>query len=55
MNQTPPLALVKTWYNLLSSSEDNDVKARAQEMLLKAFESPEAIAIYLKEHNILKH
>jgi len=54
MNQTPPLALVKTWYHLLSSSEDNDVKARAQEMLLKAFESP-AIAIYLKEHNILKH
>ena len=55
MTQTPPLALVKTWYPLLSSSEDNDVKARAQEMLLNAFESPEAIAIYLKEHNILKH
>ena len=27
MTQTPPLALVKTWYHLLSSSEDNDVKA----------------------------
>lgn len=55
MNQTPPLALVKTWYDLLSSSEDNSVKQHAQQMLLNAFESPEAIAKYLKENNILKH
>jgi hypothetical protein len=55
MNQTPPLALVKTWYDLLSSSEDNSVKQHAQQMLLNAFESPEAIATYLKANNILKH
>ncbi|WP_421133219.1 hypothetical protein [Alteromonas sp. A079] len=53
MNQAPPITLVKTWYHLLSSSEDNAVKARAQQMLLNAFGTPEAILIYLKKNNIL--
>lgn len=49
----PPLTLVRTWYELLLQSDNESASAHAQTMLLGAFGSPEAVAIYLKKHKII--
>lgn len=33
----PPVALVRTWVNLLNSNEDKEVKDHAEKMLTTAF------------------
>tara|TARA_R110000744_G_C19356414_1_gene560927 strand:- start:2447 stop:2620 length:174 start_codon:yes stop_codon:yes gene_type:complete len=50
----PPLVLVKTWYELLVNAEDDDSKNHAENMLLGAFGTQEAVADYLKKHKIIK-
>tara|TARA_B110000211_G_C13818386_1_gene438081 strand:+ start:34 stop:195 length:162 start_codon:yes stop_codon:yes gene_type:complete len=53
MIKEPPLVLVRTWYELLSNADDETSKQHAEKMLLGAFETPQAIATYLKKYNIL--
>lgn len=53
MNKRPPLVLVKTWYELLVSADDNESRAHAQRMLLGAFGTEQAVAEYLKSHKII--
>lgn len=54
MMKEPPLVLVKTWYELLLNAEDKGSKQHAEQMLIGAFGTPEAVAAYLKKHNIIK-
>ena len=49
----PPVALVKTWYELLKTAPTEEAKSRAQEMLLGAFGSYEGVAAYLKKNNLM--
>lgn len=49
----PPLVLVKTWYELLLNADDKASKQHAEQMLIGAFGTPEAVAAYLKKHNII--
>tara|TARA_R110001592_G_scaffold63585_5_gene194875 strand:- start:15749 stop:15922 length:174 start_codon:yes stop_codon:yes gene_type:complete len=48
----PPVALVRTWINLLTSSEEKEVKDRASEMLLNAFGSMKNAAEFAEKHQI---
>ena len=48
---TGRLTLVKLW-NKNRKSADKEVKERAIEMLLNAFDSPQDMIIYFKEHGI---
>ncbi|WP_288985558.1 hypothetical protein [uncultured Pseudoalteromonas sp.] len=50
--KTPPLILVKTWYQLLKS-DDQLLSQKGQAMLLGAFGSMEDVAEYLKKHKLL--
>jgi hypothetical protein len=50
----PPLVLVRTWYELLLSADDDETREHAGRMLMGAFGSKQAIAFYLKKHNIIK-
>lgn len=52
--QEPPLILVKTWYELLLNAEDKASKQHAEQMLIGAFKTQEAVAAYLKKHKIIK-
>ena len=49
----PPLVLVKTWYNLLINQQNKVASEHAQNMLLGAFGSEQAVAEYLRKHNII--
>lgn len=49
---TPPPALVKTWYSLLKQNENREAKERGKEMLLQAFGDMPALVDYLKKHKI---
>ncbi len=53
VKKQPPLVLVKTWYELLVSAEDNQSRAHAQRMLLGAFGTEQAVADYLRSHKII--
>ena len=48
----PPVALVKTWY-LLLTNEDPEVQARGMLMLKSAFKDERAVQAYLKKYNII--
>ncbi|MFT6579502.1 MAG: hypothetical protein ACJAW0_001952 [Zhongshania sp.] len=48
----PPVALVKTWITLFTSDQDQEVKDRASEMLLKAFGDMKAVAAFVEKHKI---
>lgn len=53
MNNTePPLALVRTWLDLIKSAEQKEVKDHAVKMLLSAFGNLENAAIYCKKHGL---
>ncbi|WP_395341868.1 hypothetical protein PN836_020325 [Ningiella sp. W23] len=49
----PPIILVKTWYELLTQSDDDASKEHAERMLMGAFGSHQAIYDYLKQHKII--
>ena len=51
-NKLPPPILVKTWVNMMRSSEDNIARERAKDMLLGAFEDMQSVAAYMKKHGI---
>lgn len=48
----PPLVLVQTWVSLVRSSEDEEVKSRACQMLIDAFGDMKTAADYCVRHNI---
>lgn len=48
----PPPVLVKTWIMLIHSSESQEVKERATNMLHGAFEDMQALAEYCQKHDI---
>ncbi len=48
----PPVVLVKTWYHLLTQSEDKAAKNRAAEMLTNAFGDMQTAALFIKKHKI---
>lgn len=48
----PPVVLVKTWVSLVRSSEDEEVKSRACQMLIDAFGDMKAAADYCVKNNI---
>ena len=48
----PPVVLVRTWYQLLSRSEDSEAKDRAVEMLTGAFGDMKTAAEFIKRHKI---
>ncbi|MBF7073335.1 hypothetical protein ISG33_08000 [Glaciecola sp. MH2013] len=47
----PPLALVKTWVELLKD-DNRDVASHARDMLERAFEQQVDLVLYCKKHNI---
>ncbi|WP_156413703.1 hypothetical protein [Lacimicrobium alkaliphilum] len=49
----PPLALVKTWYELLIQENDEAAREHAGKMLMGAFGSQQAVADYLRKHKII--
>lgn len=51
-NNEPPLILVKTWLDLIKSSEQKEVKDHAVNMLLSSFGNLENVAIYCKKHGL---
>ncbi len=51
-NKKPPIHLVQTWIWMMTSSDDDEVKASGQEKLIAAFGSMIAVQNYLKEHGI---
>jgi hypothetical protein len=51
--KTPPLILVRTWYQLLQS-EDPMLNAKGQAMLLGAFGTMQAVADYLKKSGLME-
>jgi hypothetical protein len=53
MEKEPPVVLVKTWYELLIQQEDKASSVHAENMLMGAFGSQQAIADYLKKHKII--
>lgn len=52
-NNTVPVALVKTWYELLLNAEETEAKNHARDMLLGAFGTEANILAYLKKHKII--
>tara|TARA_R110000868_G_scaffold38777_2_gene135433 strand:- start:1198 stop:1362 length:165 start_codon:yes stop_codon:yes gene_type:complete len=54
MSKEPPLVLVKTWYELLLNAEDKESKRHAENMLMGAFGTQQAVADYLKKHKIIE-
>ncbi len=48
----PPVVLVRTWVELLRTSDVPEVKARASEMLLNAFGDMASAAEFMKKNNI---
>ena len=48
----PPVVLVRTWINLLTSSEEKEVKDRAAEMLLNAFGNMKNAVAFAEKHQI---
>lgn len=48
----PPAVLVRTWINLLMSSEDKEVKDRAAKMLINAFGDMKSAAAFAEKHQI---
>ena len=50
----PPLILVKTWFELLQHAEEKDARDHAQEMLIGAFGSQQAVLDYLKSNGLIK-
>lgn len=53
MSEEPPLILVKTWYELLLHGENQESKSHAENMLIGAFGSQQAVADYLKKHKLV--
>jgi len=53
MTKEPPLALVKTWYELLIKADDAECRERARKMLFSAFGSEQEIKDYLKRHKVI--
>ena len=48
--QPPPLVLVKTWIQMLNSTNfDKQVRARANRMLVKSFGSVELAILYTED------
>ncbi len=48
-----PVALVRTWINLVRNSEtDQEVKTRVLSMLKEKVGTPDQISSYMKKHNI---
>ena len=45
----PPVALVKTWFSLFTSGQDQEVRDRASEMLLKTFGDMKAVAAFAEK------
>ncbi|PKG96970.1 hypothetical protein [Paraglaciecola sp. MB-3u-78] len=54
IQEEPPLVLVQTWYELLLNGEDKQSRRHAEKMLMGAFGTQEAVANYLKKHNIIE-
>ena len=50
--QEPPKVLVETWLHLLTQNEDTELKEHGKNMLLSAFEDMQAVATYIKKHQI---
>jgi hypothetical protein len=48
----PPKILVMTWVELLKTSDNEEVKLHATEMLIGAFGSEQGVADYLARNNI---
>ena len=44
----PPMVLVRTWYELLVQKENKEASIHAEQMLMGAFGSQQAIVDYLK-------
>lgn len=51
--KTPPLILVKTWYQLLQS-DDPMLNAKGQAMLLGAFGTMQGVAEHLKKSGLME-
>lgn len=49
----PPVVLVKTWLELLSSSECGEVKRRASDMLVNAFGDIQSAYVFAVENGLL--
>jgi hypothetical protein len=48
----PPKILVMTWLELLKTSDNEEIKSHAAEMLIAAFGSEQGVADYLAKNNI---
>jgi hypothetical protein len=48
---TPPLALVKTWVELLRD-DNKEIASHARDMLDRAFSDQVELVLYCKKHNI---
>jgi hypothetical protein len=48
----PPKTLVMTWIELLKTSDNEEIKSHASEMLIGAFGSEQCVADYLAKNNI---
>jgi len=48
---TPPILLVKTWYQLLRCG-DEEASARGKDMLLNSFNDVQSVVKFLRENNI---
>lgn len=52
MKREPPAILVKTWVNLLLSSENKEVKDRAKSMLISSFGDMKAVTEFVERNQI---
>ena len=50
----PPSILVKTWYELLQHAEEKEARDHAQDMLIGAFGSQQAVLDYLRANGLIK-
>jgi hypothetical protein len=48
----PPKILVMTWLELLKTSDNEEIKSHAAEMLIATFGSEQVVADYLAKNNI---
>ena len=51
-DRKPPKALVETWLNLLTQSDDKELKEIGKDKLLGAFVDMQTVATYIKKHHI---
>lgn len=52
-NSHPPVTLVKTWIDLITSEEPGEVRRHAGEMLLKSFGDMDLALAFAKDHGLI--